>query len=174
MIGLKDHYKLYDDNTFNCPYCFYVHFEKDWRPKWKADGEKFQIECLNKDCRRELIAFIEQGIVHVTTLKVERFVFRKKNKIKKMKRIDVQSHVNRYVDVHINDKVKLIEALQLSVDNDRENLLIKRNEEIEKLKQGIIPEDEPAKPKRQRKKKDEQPNENQDANTVDNGPFDDL
>jgi len=158
MRGAIGYHLVYDDNTFGCPDCHYVHFEKDWRPKWVADEQKFQIECINRDCRHELIVFVKDGLMFVTPIRIEKFINRKKNKIQTMRRItDIQAHVNRYADVNINDKVKLVAALSESIEADRQKLLDQMKANMEKLQNGELPTDEPAQTKRTRKKKDEQP-----------------
>lgn len=172
MFAIKDHYIVYNDNTFNCPDCHCVHFEKDWRPYYVKDGEKFKFRCVNSQiCDHTLIAFVKEGLIYVTTYKIEKFVYRKKNKIKTMKRItDIQAHVNRYADVHINDKVKLVAALQQSIDDDRKALIEKMKLHQEQLQNGIIPEDEPAKNKRTRKAKEQHTDaQGNDTFTQDNG-----
>jgi hypothetical protein len=175
MIAIKDHYWVYDDNTFNCPFCRYVHFEKDWRPKWKEDGEKFQIECINHSCRRELIAFIKDGLMHVTQLAIERFVYRKKNKVKMKTRIDVQKHANRYTNVDIRDIANLIVKLNELIAFGRQEMIERMKSEVEQLEQGELPIDEPStKPNRSRKKKEEIAPIEQPDETLDGIQSDDL
>lgn len=61
------------------------------------------------------------------------------------KRINVQAHLKRYVETHVDDKLALIKGLQDLVENDRKALIEKMTAHIESLKNGEFPEPLPKK-----------------------------
>lgn len=81
MIGTKGHYILYNDDTFNCPECKYVHFVNDWNVYFVKDGDMFSMKCCNNNCKRKLIVYRQNGIMHVTTYKLDALV-KKQNRLK--------------------------------------------------------------------------------------------
>lgn len=151
MIGTENQYIVYDDGTFNCPLCAFVHWPKDYAYFLNKYGNEFQIRCLNtKQCRTRLMVIVDGNIVKVTTkawdeafkrnMRPKRDYNNNNNKtVFTMKKINVSAHANRYVDVETTDKIELIEALKELVENDRKAKIIEMEEHIQKLKSGQFP-----------------------------------
>jgi hypothetical protein len=105
-----------------------------------------------------------ENYMFVTEKKIETIINKKQKPQTLMKNINVQAHVKRYEGVDINDKVRLIKALNEAVENDRKQLVEDMKAKLAQLENGEIPAPPPTndldKPKRTRKKKN-QPEEEQ-------------
>ena len=150
MIGTQNQYIIYDDGTFNCPLCAFVHWPKDYASKLEKYGNEFEMRCLNYPCRTRLMLVIDGSIVKVTT-KAWDEAFKRNRKPKRdynnynketvftMKRINVNAHAKRYVDVETSDKLGLIEALQGLIENDRKAKIEEMRDHLQKLENGQFP-----------------------------------
>lgn len=72
MIGTRDHFILYNDDTFACLDCHRVHFRADWEPHYVCDGQQFTLHCIG--CGHKLIVYRQDDVMHVTTFKLNKLV----------------------------------------------------------------------------------------------------
>jgi hypothetical protein len=137
MIGTIGHWKVYDDLTFNCPKCFLVHFEKDWRKKWVKDMQEFPIICINPECQKWLVVIVKDNFVLVTTSELNTFI-KKTNRAMK-KNINVAMHLKKYADISPECKVLMIKGLQEMLEEDRQQEIKDLEAKLESLKSGVYP-----------------------------------
>lgn len=161
MIGTENQYLVYDDGTFNCPLCAYVHWPKDLKYHLEKHGQgtEFQMRCLNqKHCRTRLMVIVNGNIVKVTT-KAWDEAFKRNRKPKRdynnynkqtlpvMPKINVKAHLGRYTDVDASQLLELIEGLKELVEADRQRKIIEMEDHIAKLKNGEFPAAQKPAPK---------------------------
>lgn len=157
MIGTENQYIIYDDGTFNCPLCAFVHWPKDYAYHLNKHGNEFQMRCLNtKQCRTRLMVIVDGNIVKVTT-KAWDEAFKRNMRPKRdynnnnkqtlpvMPKINVQAHLKRYTGVEASQLFELINGLNELIEADRVRKISEMEDHIEKLKKGEFPT-APAKP----------------------------
>jgi hypothetical protein len=59
------------------------------------------------------------------------------------KNINVEAHVNRYVDTELSEVVKLINGLASLVEKRRSSVIIEMEEKLALLRKGEVPEEAP-------------------------------
>lgn len=111
-----------------------------WRFAWFRE---WYTKSFHQLTRQRKVWRLANKPYHMLTRQEHNFLNYNKIKILKMaKKINVDSHVKRYDGVGINDKIRLIEALNQSIEEDKKKLREKLQRQIQILDEGGIPEDD--------------------------------